>query len=559
MIFSELNEEIKSLIEQYLDSKGVVNCHVCDKVISPTPIGDYQITGTKSLKTVFNTDKMSEDLVQFINEHKKLGYINRVEFTKVKKSIHMNIHLNHNLVLERIVPSLACADEKLNVLVDYPSPNTAKTLHIGHVRPITIGDCVANYMEAIGHNVERVSHDGDFGTQFGILIAYIIQFVDEDYTFCYNMDEITDYYAKGKKLYDSDEEFKQYSQRVLEHIQNKTHVTVTNIWNHLIKYSREYCYELFARMNASPKISSTGESFYKQYWETVKQILKENNFLKESEGAQVIFVEGYDDPLMMEKTNGCMTYDTTDVIALWYRLFELNMDMIIYLTDSSQSSHFAKLFKLAEQLGWTKDKTLHHIGFGKVRAPDGLPIRTRDGGAIRLEDVIEAVVNKCKDACKDKGRPDELAETMAINSIRYFEMSHPYQQTYKVDLDSMISFNSDSALYTMYTYARFVKIKNASTSTFNGMGNYEMTPQEDKLLSTLLDLEIVSSKVIKTMELNKLNRLILTLCNDLNSYYASGKILGDENEAQKVYLVKKCLDALELLCDVFTIKLVDEV
>ena len=560
-VFTKLNSEIKSLIEKYLESKDITHFHINDKVISPSPIGDYQIVGTKSMKGIFDTDEMSSNLVDFINEHKSLELIDNVEFTKIKKSIHINIHLNHCKVLEQYEPSLGVTDKKLNVLIDYPSPNTAKVLHIGHIRPITIGDCLGNYMETIGHTVKRVSHDGDFGTQFGILINYMLNHADQSKIYTYDMDDITRCYSKGKILYDTNDEFKHKAQVILDHIQNGTNDTIMQIWKHLITQSSEYCYKLFARMNASPDISSTGESFYKQYWCEIKAILMESGVLKKSDGALVIFIDGYEDPLMVEKTNGCITYDTTDIIAIWYRLHKLNMDKIIYLTDSGQNSHFVKIFKLAEQLGWTnKGQTLHHIGFGKVNKPDGVPIRTREFGTIiKLDDVIDAVVIKCQEACASRGRSDELANVMAINSMRYFEMSHPYQQTYNFDLDSMVSFNSDSALYTMYTYARLVRIKNDSSIEFSGMGDYKLTPHEDKLLSTLLDLEMISIKAMNTLEINKLVKFILTLCNDLNSYYSSGKILKDENEAQKVYIVKKCLFTLELLCNLFTIKLVTEV
>jgi len=560
-VFIELNKEIKSLMVKYLESKEINHFHINDKVISLTPIGDYQIIGTKPMKDIFNTDKMSSDLVDFINQHKSLDSIDNVEFTKVKKSIHINIYMNHCKVLEKYQPSLGITDKKLNVLIDYPSPNTAKVLHIGHIRPITIGDCLGNYMEAIGHTVKRVSHDGDFGTQFGILINYMLNHADPGKIYLYDMDDITKCYSKGKQLYDDNDEFKLKAQVILDHIQNNTDATITQIWKHLIKQSSEYCYELFARMNASSNITSTGESFYKQYWCDIKATLIPSGFLQKSDGALVIFIDGYQDPLMVEKTNGCITYDTTDIIAIWYRLHKLNMDKIIYLTDSGQNSHFIKIFKLAEQLGWTnKGQTLHHIGFGKVNKPDGVPIRTREFGTIiKLDDVIDTVVDKCKEACESRGRSDELASVMAINSMRYFEMSHPYQQTYNFDLDSMVSFNSDSALYTMYTYARLIRITNDSTVEFSTMGDYKLTRHEDKLLSTLLDLEVISIKAMSTLEINKLVKFILTLCNDMNSYYSSGKILKDENEAQKVYIVKKCLLTLELLCNIFTIKLVTEV
>lgn len=556
-MFDQVNAHIRNLITDFLNDKGHQGYKVNPVVVAPSIHGDYQIIGTKSLKRYFDK-AATEEFIEYVNDNLPKG-VNHTSVTSNKKSIHINLHLDRGDFVENFETDLPKVDTPLKILVDYPSPNTAKVLHIGHIRSIIIGDCVANFLEEVGHDVTRVSHDGDFGTQFGMIINYILTETDGSYK-SLDMATITDYYCKAKVKYDSDNDFKVGAQSVLTHIQRGTDETVTAIWNHIIEMSQKYCYGIFKRMHTSDSIQSVGESFYAKFWPQVRAELDDLKLIEDSDGAKVIFVKGYNDPLMVEKSNGCLTYDTTDIIALWYRVKILGMNQVIYLTDSGQNSHFKKLFKLADHMGWLDRTTVNHIGFGKVYKPDGMLIRTRDAGSIiRLEDIINTVVEKCEQACVDHNRPTDSAELMAINSMRYFEMVHPYNNSYNFDLDAMTHMNSDSGLYTMYTYARMMKIIDSSKKEFTNMSGYELTKCEGVLVSDLVSLELVVKKITKSLEVSKLNRYLARLCTDLNSYYSEGKILGDDNEEKKVFILKKCLGMISKICDILGIELVDSV
>ena len=322
-IFDELNAEIKTQLINYLDelSNSGLNTKglkVIDKVIAPSTNGYFQIIGTKPLYKIF-TDEITDEFVTYVNKNIKLQYVRNISRKKTKNEQFIDIYLDHSQVLEKYTPSINRTTDKLNVLVDYPSPNTAKVLHIGHIRSIIIGDCIANFFEKLGHDVDRISHDGDFGTQFGILINYIRTYTDCNLSDS-SMDDITRFYSDGKTKYDSDADFKNKSQEILSHIQNKTDTQVTDIWSQLVKVSSSYCRNIFKQLHSSENIYSVGESFYYGFWTLVKKELESKNLIEDSDGAKVIFVEGYSDPLMVEKSNGCVTYDTTDIIALWYRI-----------------------------------------------------------------------------------------------------------------------------------------------------------------------------------------------------------------------------------------------
>jgi arginyl-tRNA synthetase len=559
-LFTSLNKAIHDIITSYIGSKGYDGT-VPERVIGPSRVGDYQITGTKKLSSAIND---IDEFMDYLYANLKEGYIEKVELVKgKKKNYNINVHLNPLHQLENLYPTFKLGVENKKVLVDYPSPNTAKILHIGHIRAIVIGDVIANYMEHVGHDVSRVSHNGDYGTQFGILIHYVQTQLDGklgDYT----MDEVTSYYSNGKKLYDADPSFKEGSQQALIHIQNKSDSEVVAIWEDICKKSLDYCFGMFAKMGASDKIESVGESFYHQFWPTVKAEMELKGVLEDSDGATVTFVEGYADPLMVEKSNKCITYDTTDIIAVWYRLQILKMDHIIYLTDDGQSSHFKKLFKLADKMGWVEDGAkLQHFPFGKVRKPDGMAIKTRDASTIiALEDVIQSVIDESKIACEEKGRTTDIADLMAINSMRYFELAHAYKQSYNFDLKRMVTFNGDSALYTMYTYARFKKITTTSETKVDDdilSSEYKFNEHETKLLKTLSTIDMLNDKVYSTIELNKLTRFMFDLCNQLNSFYASTRVLGSDGESIKVSLISKALGLIEEVCSIIGIKLFDEI
>jgi len=210
-------------------------------------------------------------------------------------------------------------------------------------------------------------------------------------------------------------------------------------------------------------------------------------------------------------------------------------------------------------MGWDECVTLKHIGFGKVSKPDGELIRTRSASTIiKLEDIIGEVVDTCKTACIDHKQSTDYAELMAVNCMRYCEMSTPYAKGYNFNIKDMTRFNADSGIYAMYTYVRFNKIVTKSTALFSGMGDYEFDKYESKLLKHLLMLDVVVKKAENTLDIIPLTHHILHICNDLCSYYESSKILGNKYEAQKVYLVTKCLSAIKLLCDIMSIKLISE-
>ena len=556
-IFNELNIEIKILMSTYISRIYAEDVQLIDKVISLGVDGDYQIIGTKPLHKIF-TDAVTSDFVTFINQNIKLHYVRAVTYKKIKNNQFIDIFLNQSYILEQYTPSLTRSINKLNILVDYPSPNTAKVLHIGHMRSIVIGDCIANFLEKIGHDVDRISHDGDFGTQFGILINYILTYADGDIS-NFSMDDITRFYSEGKNKYDTDISFKNKSQEILSHIQNKTDKQVTDIWKKLIQLSSLYCYGIFKQMNSSSNIKSIGESFYSDFWPEVKCELASKHLIEYSDGAAVIFVEGYSDPLMLEKSNGCITYDTTDIIALWYRIKKMQKNLIIYLTDSGQNSHFVKLFKLAKIMEWDKNATLKHIGFGKVYKPDGELIRTRDSSTIiKLEDIINEVIDTCKKSCITHSQSTDYSELMAINCMRYCEMSNIYSKGYSFNIKDITRFNADSAIYTMYTFVRFNKIVTKSIAIFSGMNGYEFDKHEAKLFKYIISFDSMVKKAEDTFELTPLTQYIPRICSCLCSYYESDIILGNKYEAQKVYLISKCLDIIKLLCSIMSISLLEE-
>jgi arginyl-tRNA synthetase len=208
---------------------------------------------------------------------------------------------------------------------------------------------------------------------------------------------------------------------------------------------------------------------------------------------------------------------------------------------------------------WDKNIALKHIGFGKVYKPDGELIRTRDASTIiKLEDIIDEVVGACKEACIAHNQSTDYSELMAINCMRYCEMSNIYSKGYNFNIKDITRFNADSAIYTMYTYVRFNKIVSKSTALFSGMNGYEFDKYEAKLFKYILAFDSVIKKAEDTLELTPLTQYIPRICSCLCSYYESGMILGNKYEAQKVFLISKCLDIIKSLCNIMSITLLDE-
>ncbi len=379
---------------------------------------------------------------------------------------------------------IPASDRRIIVAVDMSSPNLAKEMHVGHLRSTVIGDCVARILEFDGHEVHRINHVGDWGTQFGMLLAYLRRtqphVLDRPDRLC--LDDLEQFYVQAKSLYDSDPDFAAESRRTVVELQ-RGRPEVVAVWEAFCNESLRHCREIYKRLDV--ELEDRGESFYNDMLPDVVREFREKSLAVESQGAICIFLEGFTArdgeplPMIIQKSDGGYNYDTTDLAAVKHRIYQLGAERLIYVVGIAQKQHFDMLFAAARIIGWATDNVrLEHIGFGNMLGPDGKPFKTRTGGTVKLKDLLDEAVARARSIVEsgsqegaarstfDAETIESIAHAVGVGAIKYFDLSHSLSGDYKFDFDTMLAMDGNTAPYMLYAYARIRSIGRKAGITF---------------------------------------------------------------------------------------------
>ncbi|MFV9875786.1 MAG: arginine--tRNA ligase [Rickettsiales endosymbiont of Dermacentor nuttalli] len=353
------------------------------------------------------------------------------------------------------------------IVIDYSSPNVAKEMHVGHLRSAIIGDAIARILTFLEHNVIKQNHIGDWGTQFGFLIQYIIE---RKLQFS-NISELNKAYKAARELFDNDKKFELRSRKRLALLQSKD-VETYNIWENLSKISYQHFNNLFKKLGVLlTEQDIRGESFYNFMLPDLVTNLLDAGYAEESQSAKVILVPGFYDkdknplPMIIQKSDGGYLYHTTDLAAALYRINTFKANRIIYVTDMRQKQHFAMLFAALKHINWLKENIeLNHIAFGTVLGEDHKPFKTRSGETISLSVLLEEAENKAAYSLKNKypelneKELNKLANSIGIGALKYADLSNDYSREYVFNWDKMLAFNGNTSIYLQNAYVRIYSI-----------------------------------------------------------------------------------------------------
>jgi arginyl-tRNA synthetase len=337
----------------------------------------------------------------------------------------------------------------------------AKQMHVGHLRSTIIGDTLANLLTFLGDEVIRQNHIGDWGTQFGMLIAYLEEMGSEGST---NLKDLEQFYKDAKGRFDADADFADKAREYVVKIQSGDPHCL-NLWQKFIDISLGHCEDVYDKLCVKlTREDVKAESFYNEDLPQVIEDLIEEGLLKESDGAQCVFLEGEEIPVIVQKGDGGYLYATTDLAALRYRANVLGAKRISYVVDARQGGHFKQVFKVAKESGFVpEDVKLEHIAFGTMMDKGGKPFKTRDGGTVKLIDLLDEAVVKAKETIKEKEQySDEeieaLAKIIGIGAVKYADLAINRESNYIFNWDKMLSFEGNTSLYMQYAYARIQSI-----------------------------------------------------------------------------------------------------
>ncbi|MCQ8774470.1 arginine--tRNA ligase [Streptomyces telluris] len=470
--------------------------------------------------------------------------------------------LNITITDEAIVKTLAAraADDRLGVpfaehpgttVIDYAQPNVAKEMHVGHLRNSVIGDAVVRILEFSGEQVVRRHHIGDWGTQFGMLIQYLIEHPHEldhegEVSGEEAMSSLNRLYKASRTLFDSDEEFKARARRRVVDLQAGDEETLA-LWQRFVDESKIYFYSVFDKLDVEIRDEDiVGESGYNDMLAETCRLLEESGVAVRSNGALCVFFDdvkgpdGKPSPLIVQKSDGGFGYAATDLSAIRDRVGNLKADTLLYVVDARQSLHFKMVFETARRAGWlTDDVKAVQLGFGTVLGKDGKPFKTREGETVRLVDLLDEAIDRATAVVREKAQDlteEQIAERGAqvgIGAVKYADLSTSVSRDYKFDLDQMVSLNGDTSVYLQYAFARIQSIlRKAGEARPVAHPELVLAPAERALGMHLDQFGENLAEVTASYEPHKLAGYLYQLASLYTTFYAECPVLKAETPQQ---------------------------
>jgi arginyl-tRNA synthetase len=461
---------------------------------------------------------------------------------------------------------IAPTETPQRVVVDFSSPNIAKEMHVGHLRSTIIGDAIARILEFQGHDVLRLNHVGDWGTQFGMLITYLREVCPEALTTSDAVDlgDLVTFYRKAKQRFDEDEPFRETARQAVVQIQSGDAESL-KAWGLLCDQSRREFQTIYDWLDIC--LTERGESFYNPFLADVLTDLNTAGLLVEDAGAQCVFLEGFTNkegqplPLIVRKSDGAYNYATTDLAAVRYRIQQDGAQRIIYVTDAGQASHFAQFFQVARRADWVPESvTLTHVPFGLVQGEDGKKLKTRSGETVRLKDLLDEAITRARVDLQQRlaaeGRQESAefiehtARTVGLGAVKYADLSQNRTSNYIFSYDRMLALQGNTAPYLLYAYVRVQGISRKGNIAFDQIpADAELTLQDEAELTVvkhLLQLADVLEQVSQELMPNRLCQYLFELSQKFNQFYDRCAVLDAPEPQRTTRLVLSHLTARTL-------------
>lgn len=431
------------------------------------------------------------------------------------------------------------------VVIDLSSPNLAKEMHVGHLRSTIIGDAVARVLEFLGDEVIRQNHVGDWGTQFGMLLAYLEENPAAAET---ELSDLEQFYRAAKQRFDDSAAFADRARELVVKLQAGD-ADCLRLWNRFNEISLSHCQKVYDRLNVKLTPDDVkGESAYNAELGDIVESLRVKGLLSESNGAQCVFLEEFKNaegnplPVIVQKAGGGYLYATTDLASMRYRSQQLKADRVLYFVDQRQALHFQMAFEVARLAGFVKgDMQLEHMGFGTMNGADGRPFKTRDGGTVKLVDLLDEAEQRAYSLVKGKN-PDldetelrQIARAVGIGAVKYADLSKHRTSDYSFNFEQMLSFEGNTAPYLLYAYTRVASVFRKLGTGMDGLtGEIQLEAEQEQALGAKL---AQFAEVLNGVGEKGVPHLLCSYLYDLaglfSSFYEHCPILSAESEAAK--------------------------
>ncbi|AOS97250.1 Arginine--tRNA ligase [Microbulbifer aggregans] len=519
----------------------------CGPVIAPSKkagFGDYQANGAMAAAKRMGTNP--RELAAKIVEQLDKG--DMIEKAEIAGPGFINLHLSEQWLADRL--ETAERDSRLNiapegepqtVVIDYSSPNLAKEMHVGHLRSTIIGDALARLLEFQGHKVIRQNHMGDWGTQFGMLLAHLSDKLENNDAEV-ALADLEVFYREAKIRFDEEEGFDDRAREYVVKLQSGDPECL-KLWQQFIDISISHSEEIYDKLNVTLKRSDVyGESRYNDDLPVLVEELLDKGIAVRDQGAVVVFLEemadkeGNPSPMIIQKKGGGYLYSTTDLAGIRYRANKLHADRILIVVDARQSLHLQQAFTAARKAGFLPDSvSLEHCAFGTMMGEDGKPFKTRTGGTVKLAALLDEAIERAQKLVAEKN-PElgaeacaEIGHKVGIGAVKYADLSRTRTNDYVFNWDAMLSFEGNTAPYLQYAYTRVRSIfRRAGVEPAELTGAITLkTPEERALAIKLCQFGEVLQQVARDTYPHILCSYLYDLASAYMAFYEACPVLKE--------------------------------
>ena len=543
-------------VSQALIAAGApADCEPQVRQSAKVQFGDYQANGVMAVakKLGMPPRQVAEQVLTHLDLN---GIASKVE---IAGPGFINIFLDPAFLAEHVNKALASdrlglsRPEPQTIVVDYSAPNVAKEMHVGHLRSTIIGDASVRTLELLGHNVIRANHVGDWGTQFGMLIAFL-ELKQQENAGEMALADLEAFYREAKKHYDEDEAFAERARGYVVKLQGGDEYC-RQMWRKLVDITMAQNQTNYDRLNVTLTSKDVmGESLYNPMLPGIVADLKAKGLAVESEGATVVFLDEYKNKegepmgVIIQKKDGGYLYTTTDIACAKYRFETLHADRVLYYIDSRQHQHLMQAWTIVRKAGYVPDSVpLEHHMFGMMLGKDGKPFKTRAGGTVKLADLLDEALERARRLVAEKN-PDmpadeleKLANAVGIGAVKYADLSKNRTTDYIFDWDNMLAFEGNTAPYMQYAYTRVLSVFRKAEIDESVLANANVVITEDReaqLAARLLQFEETLNVVAREGTPHVMCSYLYDLAGLFSGFYEHCPILTAESDETRLSRLK---------------------
>ncbi|OSI12226.1 arginine--tRNA ligase [Neisseria canis] len=568
-----LHQSVAKEIEAAFEAAGIGGSPIVLQPAKSVDFGDFQVNGVMGAakQAKANPRELAQKVAEALADNAV------IEHAEVAGPGFINLRLHTGFLAEGLRNALnsvrlgvQAVAEPQTVVIDYSSPNLAKEMHVGHLRSSIIGDSIARVLGFLGHKVIRQNHVGDWGTQFGMLVAYMVEQQKDNAGF--ELSDLEQFYREAKIRFDEDAAFADVARDYVVKLQGGDE-TVLALWKQFVDISLSHAQNVYDTLGLELTPDDVaGESKYNNDLQVVVDELAVKGLVVEDDGAKVVFLqefqnkEGEPAAFIVQKKGGGFLYSSTDLACIRFRVNELGADRLLYVVDARQALHFQQLFTVARKAGWLPENVAaEHIAFGTMMGKDGKPFKTRSGDTVKLVELLDEAVERATALVRDKNAEldaqsaADIGKVVGIGAVKYADLSKNRTSDYVFDWDNMLSFEGNTAPYLQYAFTRVQSVFRRAGEWDEAAAPVLTEGLEKQLAVELLKFEDVLNNVGETAYPHYLAAYLYQVATLFSRFYEACPILKAEGEVRnsRLQLAKLTGETLKTGLDLLGIETLD--